>query len=147
MSLTVGSNSYVTVAQANTYLQDRMGTLAWFALEETGAPGVTSKEVLLVTAYNWLLGSPTLDLPAVSSETLLMNAQIESALYLLTYYSGIDSRRAKRAQGVESFKLGDRSETFVEGSQSEIPSNILGMLMEYSSLGGVTFDLKGQYDV
>lgn len=147
MSLTVGSNSYATVAEADTYLEDRIGASGWFSLSETTTPGGDSKESMLVSAYYWLTGSASLNLPAVSSSSVLKTAQIESALYLLEFYSGLSSRRAKQSQGVESFKLSDRSEKYFVDQPSEIPVHILGLLDDYSGLGGQVFQLKGQYDV
>lgn len=147
MGLVVGTNSYASLAEADAYLTDRIGATGWFALSDTpSAPGEDSKESMLVSAYYWLTGSSMLDLPATSSSPAIKNAQIEAALYLSEFYLGMKNRRAKIAQGVESFRLGDRQES-LSSSPSEIPDHILGLISEFSLLGGGVFNLKGEYDV
>lgn len=148
MSLIVGTNSYSTVAEADTYLTDRIGSavVTWFTLNDTASPGVNSKESLLVSAYYWLTGSTELDLPRTSSDQNIKNAQIESALYLLEYYEALNKRRAEISQGVKSDKKSKVSTSYRDSIGAGIPDFIMGMISEYQTVN--TFaDLKGQYDV
>lgn len=148
MSLVVGSNSYVTVLEADEYLTNRIGADKWFTLPDTPlSPGTDSKESFLITSYNWLTGSSALDLPSTSDNQKIKEAQIEASLYLLEYYEAHKDRQAKQAQGVESFTFSKRSEGYTEpGSSSGIPANILGLLAQWQTSQSF-FNLKGQYDV
>lgn len=148
MSLVVGTNSYASVAEADAYLSDRIGSSAWFALPESSVtPGAETKEAYLVSAYNWLIGSPILDVPATGDDPNLKAGQIESALYLLENYDTMKIRRAIQAQGVSAYTLSKKSETFKDnGKGSEIPDYILGILKSYRTLGSFVL-LEGDYDV
>lgn len=145
MALNVGTNSYVTVAEADTYLTDRMDTEEWFATAETAGPGVRSKETYLVSAYNWLRTASTLSLPETSSDDAIKQAQIEAAFYLLEHYTALNARRAVQAQGVESSRLSKKWESYVSPTTGEIPSYILGGISEYAEVNSFA-QLKGEYD-
>lgn len=145
MGLVVGVNSYATVVEADEYLNDKIEAEEWFSLSDIGAPGAPSKSSYLVTAYKWLLSSPTLDLPKVSNEKNIKDAQIESAFYLLEHYTALNARRAAQAQGLKSFRLSKKWEEFVERDISEIPSFILGSLTSFITSNCVV-QLRGQYD-
>lgn len=146
MALSVGDNSYVTVAEADTYLTNRIEAEAWFALSETAGPGAVSKESYLVSAFTWLRSSPSLSLPEASTEDAIKNAQIESAFYLLEHYTALNARRSAQSQGVVSNRLSKKWEEFADKDVSEIPSYILGSLSAYMT-GNEIVQLAGQYDV
>ena len=146
MAIAVGVNSYVTIVEADAYLNDRIGAAAWFALLDDASEGADSKTVYLVTAYNWLMSSPTLDLPSISTDDAIKTAQIESAFYLLEHYTALNARRAAQAQGVESYRLSKKEEFYVPADISEIPAFISGGLSMYMA-GNEVVQLLGQYDV
>ena len=144
MALTVGQNSWASVAEADAYLGDRIGAADWFSLPVSPvAPGENAKESMLVSAFYWL--SNSYSLPATLTNINVKNAQIEGALFLLDNYAEYEARRAAIASGVTDFRISKRAETFDPNSFS-IPSNIDDMLSDYSSLGGVNIEFKGAYD-
>lgn len=146
MALVVGTNSYVTIVEADAFLTDRVEATDWFLLSDTGSPGGASKSSYLISAYYWLLSSSTLDLPETSSDEVIKNAQIEAAFYLLNHYTALDARRAAQAQGLESFRLSKKTEKYISPSVSEIPDYITGSLSGYV-MGNSFVQLQGQYDV
>ena len=145
MALGVGQNSWTTIQEANDYLTDRIGAEAWFELSDSEDPGVSSKTSFLVSAYQWLIGSPQLDLSAGLADANIKKAQIEAALFLLDHYSALNERRAALATGVTEFKLSRKSEK-LDINNLTIPVHIMGFLGTYSSQNAVAL-LKGQYDV
>ncbi len=145
MALAVGTNSWATIAEADTLLTDRIDAEAWFALSDTGSPGERSKESLLVTAFSWLLGSSQLSLSVSLSDSNVINAQIEAAWFLQEYYQEIADRRAAIASGVLVLTMSKRREELSINNLG-IPDFILGMLSEYQN-SNVTALLLGEYDV
>ncbi len=145
MAIQVGTNSYVTIVEADTYLTDRLEAEEWFNLVDTGTPGQASKTTYLISAYNWLQSAPALSLPSSSNDDNLKQAQIEAAFYLLEHYTALNARRAIQAQGVESARLSKKWETYVDPTKSEIPAYITGGISQYDTANDVV-DFRGQYD-
>lgn len=144
MSLVVGQNSWVTIAEADTYLTDRMGAGDWFSLSGVGSPGITSKSTLLSTAYFWLLNNPKLELSGSLTDSNVKNGQIESALFLLEHYAALNERRAAIGTGVKSFKLMSRREVLVQ--DLVLPAHIAGFFSQYG-ISNAVVELKGNYDI
>jgi hypothetical protein len=146
MSLAVGTNSWATVAEGDTYLTDRIDASDWFALPDAASnPGEVAKESLLVSAFYWLTGSPLLTIAASSTDANVKNGQIEAALYLLQHYDELSERRALRASGVTDIRLSRRRES-LDLHATEIPSHILGFFADYVTGLNVVVQLKGHYD-
>ena len=144
MALVVGTNSWASVAEADTYLADKIDAEAWFLLADSDDPGVRSKGALLASAFHWLQGSPQLSIASSSTDDDVKNAQIEAAWFLQEYSEEMKDRRAAIASGVTSLRLSRRAETLRAGNQT-IPAHILGMLSSYGT-SNMTADLKGEYD-
>lgn len=129
MALVVGTNSWATRAEADTYLEDRVDSTSWFALADTPAnPGEASKDSYLITAYFWLFNNPSYEISDDSSDPNVKNAQIEASLFLIKYQDGYEKREALIASGVKSF---ERSEWQEDLSNVSIPDRIHGMLIGY----------------
>lgn len=92
MPIVVGTNSWVTEAEADTYLGDRIGAEDYWV---SGA----DKEGSLVTAYRWLMANPNLSLPTTATQAM-KDAQCEYALFLTQHQPDIDLRMGLQAQGV-----------------------------------------------
>lgn len=134
MALTVGTNSWITITEADEYLQHDMSAGEWFELVTTGKKGSNTKENVLVTAFKEISASPLVDIPKDSTDVNVKYAQAEMALYLLKFYDEIYSRRASIASGLSSFKYSEREERFDTsegGGSTTLPSNVLGLLNEY----------------
>ena len=143
MALVVGQNSWASVAEANTYLTDRIYADEWFNLDSSGNPGVVTKESLLVSSFNWLLGNSSFSLSSALTNDNVKQAQIEGALFLFKHYVELDERRAAKASGVTEFKISQRMEKL--DGDIVVPSNISDLLSSYRQ--GNIATLLGAYDV
>jgi hypothetical protein len=80
MSLLVGVNSWVTTAEADTYLGDKWGVGA----EWTGLT-TTEKEQALVTSYRWIQGLRQYNISPSSTNENVKNARV---LEIFLYQNG-----------------------------------------------------------
>lgn len=99
MALQVGTNSWVSQAEADAYLADRLGADAW-----TGATS-QKKDQALVTAWRDLTSHPHYALSKTTATQDMKDAQCEQALFRLQNESEIDKRMALAAQGVTRIQL------------------------------------------
>ena len=144
MALVVSQNSWVTIAEADAYLTDRIDASSWFDLGDTGDPGATSKTTLLASSFQWLIGDPSLELSSTLTDDNVKNAQTEGALFLLKYSLELQAKRAFLSFGGKSFRLSRRAEGFTLQGLA-IPVHIVGLLREYQRTN-MTVELKGHYD-
>lgn len=146
MALTVGVNSWCTVAEANAYLENKFDTREWFtSIQDTKPKGMESKETLLVSAFYWLYNSPDLNLSPTLTSQKVKNAQAEAAWYLYNHFEELDARRAEIYSGLTEFELSKRREE-LEIKNIKIPDFIIGMLPEYM-VENYIVELRGQYDI
>ena len=143
MVLVVGQNSWASVSEADTYLTDRIYAETWFDLDSSGEPGVVTKESLLVSSFNWLLGNSSFSLSSALTDDNVKKAQIEGGLFLLNHYVELDERRAAKASGVTEFKMSQKMEK-LEGDIT-VPSIISDLLSSYKQGNFAT--MLGAYDV
>ncbi len=143
MALVVGQNSWASVSEADTYLTDRIYAETWFDLDSSGEPGVVTKESLLVSSFNWLLGNSSFSLSSALTDDNVKKAQIEGGLFLLNHYVELDERRAAKASGVTEFKISQKMEK-LEGDIT-VPSIISDLLSSYKQGNFAT--MLGAYDV
>jgi hypothetical protein len=145
MALVVGDNSWASIAEADAYLENRIGADdSWFVLPASAGSGEDSRENMLVSAFFWMQGSPQLDIASDVTDDDVKNAQIEAALFLTEHYDDLNERRAAIHTGVESFAYSKRREAF-NPSQLTIPDFILGMIPLYNT-NNRTVLLQGEYD-
>jgi len=108
--ITVGTNSWVTEAEANTYFLTRIhGDDYWTDSASDNIPA-------LITAYNWL--NVRYDLPVVGTADI-KNAQCEYALFLLQHQPDLDLRMGLQAQGV--IVAGVVKERYKDDNTVELP--------------------------
>jgi len=136
MAVTVGVDTWVTVAEADAYFARRVGATAWAALSSA------DKEALLVTAFNWLLYDSALALSEGSDHPAIRHAQMEAAWFLLNYREDYERRQALRASGVVSMGTRVWSETL---SEVKKPANVFAALSKagVAAGGGVFVDIPG----
>lgn len=108
MALTVGTNSWISLASADSYFSDRISTTDWDALSDT------DKEKYLVTAFRWIYYDSAFSVPLSSTENAVQYGQCEAALFLVQYYEEMRKREALAAGGVKSFDYGERSEDLTD---------------------------------
>ena len=141
MALTVGTNSWATVAEADTYFLTRWGASAWAAFT------TANKEAQLITAFNWIQSQPGLSISAASTAAVVKKAQYEAAWYIYKYWTSHEKRRAIYAQGVRQFGISKFGETI---EKTQFPPWIIEMLSDYTTETGGTFptvdrDLSNNY--
>jgi hypothetical protein len=129
MGLTVGTNSWVTVTEADNYLADTFGADGWAPL------GNTLKEQLLISAFRWIFNYPGATIPKTSTNEKVKSAQIELAWWIKNYWAEYEKRQSLIAGGVTDFELSKWMEKL--GTQ-DLPQNILNILIGVlTDLGGV----------
>jgi hypothetical protein len=126
MAITVGTDSWVTLAEADTYFESRIQTDPWDALSDA------NKEKYLKTAYRWIYYDSAFPVPASSSETAVKYGQCEAAFFLITYYDTMDKHAALIASGVTHFKYGKREEDITDVKKPQVVINYFGSAGYYS---------------
>lgn len=127
-TITVGVNSWVTLTEADDYLDAKFGADAWGSLSND------IKSQCLITAYRWLFYNPNLNIPASSTSSVVKAAQIELAWWIYNYYSGWEKRGSLIASGVSEFDLSQWSEKLTKQDLPQVVKDILGD--EFTGLGG-----------
>ena len=162
--LTVGVDTYVTLEEANQYISDHFAStdplrIQWEAMSEG------DREVYLRKAFVQINQLPYTGKPVKNTQTLpfpryaqdgftvvyntdnLKKAQTEQAIGLTDTVAAQDvsDRLRLRRAGVRSYRIGDLSETFVNGTPSESASNFFGLVeAAYRYLSGW---LRGGYKI
>ena len=128
MALTVGTNSWVTVAEADTFFSEKWTASAWASLSDS------EKESLLISAYRWIQQQLFFSISPASTADIVKQAQMEAAWYMYNFWVEHEKRRALYIQGVTKFKISKFSED-LQGVQ--FPEFIKAMLDDYIvNLGG-----------
>jgi hypothetical protein len=104
MGLILHDNSWVTIAEADTYLSDKFGASAWLLS--------TDKAALLITSFREIYFNPDFSIPKTSTNEAVKSAQIELAFWLLNYDVDRDKREALQIMGVTSAKADDTQENY-----------------------------------
>ena len=134
--------SYVNLTEANEYFSDRLHADAWAEASDA------DKEKALATATKAIDRMPLIGRKAVSEQTLafprhpdtevpvaVKDACCEEALAILK--SGNSQRRKLQQEGVQSFTLGNMSETYVAGASRGLLSQEARELLRPWLLGAV----------
>lgn len=122
--LTVGSNSFVTLSYANSYMDKRFGGASWFALT------IAERETLLITAFRWLVSE---GVPKTATAEKTKWAQVELAWFCYKYLDEYEDREALKACGVDRFQLSKWEEHL---STQKLPQKVQNLIAEEMSLGG-----------
>lgn len=126
MSLVVvGTNSWATVAEADTYFETRLfANKFWSSFTD-----ISDKEAALVTAFNQLMTCGIFNLAASDTSANVKKAQFEMALFLLQHLADMDARKGLQAQGVVS--AGMVGETYdLSRTGQPIPANVMAILKD-----------------
>ena len=96
MAIVVGTNSWVTETEANTYMGERLGAADYWT------NGAADNARAIITAWTWLTNSPKFSFPTAIADitTVMKYIQYEMALFLLQHQPDIDLRMGLQAQGV-----------------------------------------------
>lgn len=118
MALVVGTNSYISVADANTYFEDRLDADEWINADDTvkakaliTATRSIDREPLIGKKYS---DDQTLQFPRLtdgaSIPQIVKDACCEEALFLLQMTSYQKKREREHALGMVGASIGDASE-------------------------------------
>jgi hypothetical protein len=141
-TITVGENSYIDIEEANEYFAGRLHAERW------GETSDADKEKALRQATKAIDRMPLIGRKAVSEQALafprhpeikipeaVKAACCEEALALLE--RGNSQRRKLQQEGVQSFALGNMSETYAPGAGRGLISQEAKELLRPWLLGGV----------
>lgn len=123
--LVVDTNSWISVAEANEYMDSRFGSWEFWDDE-------TNKQAALITAYKRIKDTGVFsNLPDVATQNM-KDAQCEMALFLAAEGGDILRRGALQAQGV--MEAGVAKEKFDKSARRTIafPPEVLKLLEEYA---------------
>lgn len=139
--LTVGTNSYVTIAEADDYLGGEVGGERWSKLEEA------QKERFLITAARKIDALQLRGAKADSSQTMSFprlpdfGTDIVKQAQILEAFALTDSAALQRAalqeQGVSSVNVGNASESYIECAQRKLLSVQANQLLRSYMTGSV----------
>lgn len=130
ITITVGTNSWITQDEADSYFDEKWGASAWASLSDN------EKAQLIITAYRWINQQSNLSIPAASSSQIVKNAQMEAAWFICCYWTEYEKRRALNASGVSTFRVSSFSESL---NNVKFPDFILNMLIDFIANGGQYF--------
>jgi len=142
MAITVGENSYIDITGADKYFSERLYSEKWTEATEA------EKEKALRQATKAIDRQPLKGRKTDADQTLafprypdkevpqaVIEACCEEALALLE--RGNSQRRTLQQEGVQSFSLGNMSETFVQGAGRGLLSQEAKELLRPWLLGSV----------
>ncbi len=128
ITLTVGTNTWVTLAEANSYMESKWGADDWSSLSDD------NKKKLLITAFEWINSEPDYDISTVTDS--LKKAQIELAWFIYENNDVYEKHELLWASGVRDFDISKFSETLKEPM---LPLKVQKLLSEYNYNAGGYF--------
>ncbi len=111
MAIVVGTNSWLSEADANTYFTDRIRASDYWT------NSAVDNSPALITAYKWL-NSGRYSFPTTATQGM-KDAQCEMAFFLLQHQPDLDLRMGLQAQGVTA--AGVVKEKYKDDNYVEIP--------------------------
>lgn len=134
MSLTLCTDTFITLADAETYMAKRLGASKFWHKERTDQD---TKEAALATAYRSLVGCGQFSLPTTAGGITqpVKDAQCEMALFLLQHQEDMDGRLGLQAQGVRQAGIVQESYGGAELGAFPIPPLVAGLLDAFRTGG------------
>lgn len=126
--LTVGTNTWVTLAEADSYFESRYGSDAWATLT------ADNRKKLLISAYQWINSDPAYSISAVTDK--LKKAQLELAWYIYTNYEQHEKHVNLYSSGVRTFRISKFHEDL---EKPQMPTIVKDLLDEYNFNSGGYF--------
>lgn len=134
MGIIVGTNSWVTLAEADSYMDGKFDNDGWTSLSSS------NREKALITAFYWILDCGRYNVSASTVSDKLDRAQIELAWYVARFYADHQKHAALNAQGVQSFSISKWAETLKD---AKMPAVVDGLLEDsIVNAGGVFFTVE-----
>lgn len=127
-TIVINTNSWVTIVEADTYLDEKVGASAWAALTDE------QKSEYLITAFRWINRLPDYDFSVVTNN--MKYAQIELAWYIYGNYTTHTKHEALYASGVRNFRVSKFTESL---AKPELPPVVKDLLDDYDLYSGGYF--------
>jgi hypothetical protein len=124
--IVIGDNSWVSLAEANTYMAQRFQGGAWATID------ATEREQLLIFAYRLINSIHGYVFPDVPNNQMKY-AQIEGSWFLYNFYEEFTQRQALYGMGVEDFTISKFKEKITR--VPTLPPIVTGMLESFITLG------------
>lgn len=135
MGLVVGTNSWVTIAEADSYIANKINSDSWTAID---------KAKYLISAFYAIYTSPDLNIPKDSTNEKVKIAQMELAYWFLDNYTAWTKRQALQNMGVTEFRADGISEVY--NNKGSLPFYILDMLKDFKTGSTIaTFERDVEY--
>jgi uncharacterized HAD superfamily protein len=132
----LGTNSWLTIAEADIYFSDIWDGSFWSSLL------LSQKQRLLITACKWILSSGY-SISMSSTAQKVKDAQCELAKEVYNAYDEYKKRQRLYASGVRNFNFNGWSESL---AKQELPVNIQDLLEDFATgQGGKFFELHRDY--
>ena len=127
LTLTVGTNTWVTLAEANSYMAAKWGAESWSEMS------AENRKKLLIHAYNWINRLSNYSFGSTIT-TNMKYAQIELSWYVYENNDGHKKHEALNAQGVKEFDISKFSEKLT--GKTELPQTVKDLLADYDLYSG-----------
>lgn len=128
ITLTVNTNTWVTLAEADSYFNSKYGTAAWITLSSE------DRKRLLISAYNWINSDPAYSISVVTDK--LKKAQLELAWYTHINYDQHEKHVNLYSSGVRTFRISKFHESL---EAPQMPTIVKNLLDEYDFNSGGYF--------
>ena len=130
-TITVGTNSWITLAEADAYLANKFGADNWAAAVQS------SREQAIITAFWRIYGSSEYTIAKSSTDENVKNAQAETAYFILTYSGELSKRAALQSAGVKSHSVSKFKETYSGNVGTLLPQEAIDLLDSFQSFNPV----------
>ena len=124
LAVTVGTNSWCTLAEADEYNLYIYGRTTWETLSKD------DRIRLLVTSYRWIKNDARFSIAASSTSQSVKDAQVELAWYVYTYGDSHNDNDAVQAQNVIDFKVSQFEQEYRENGTIKFPKIVEDLLSD-----------------
>lgn len=107
-TIVVGTNSWTTLAEANTYFATRINNSRWEKLSSN------DRKIFLISAFEQLDNDPAIIAPKTTTEAAVKKGQAEFAFFLIKYADDRERRDALISSGVKDFQYSKWQEELTE---------------------------------
>lgn len=140
-SIVVGTNSWVTLAEANAYFDTRINNFEWKKLSSE------NRKIYLISAFYWLLYDSAILAPASATIDAVKFGQCEAAFFLIKYAEEHEKRDALISSGVKNFDYSKWSEDLTEITKPKSVVNYFSSAGYYAGANGFGVVTTDETDV
>ena len=131
-TIVVGTNSWITLAEADDYMDSKFGAANWAAATQD------NRERSVISAFRKIYFNEDYDIAKTSTDEKVKAAQAETAYYILSYEEENKQRKNLQSAGVESFTVSKFSERYNKEQATFLPPEAEDLLEDFRSFDPVT---------